>query len=198
MKLKKMSIMLTHSKLVAALALSSMLCLSLAAQNPQDVKTPPKPDEGRVNLPTRLARTRSFSRSIRVKITARSAGVPDGPVRIKITARAKGSPSMTPEFDFKGANGMVTGLSATSERKTFTFEREAAGLSCPTGKVKECDALNLKDGGSVTTCVCLAPEKGNSSPASGGTDPSSADMRYDVALSDGTTLRSTGGGAQKT
>lgn len=175
-----------RSMLVAFLLFALVGAASLAAKNPRELTGPPNPQPNTAPDGTQA-----------VKITATAPAVADGPIRLKITARAKGYPSRETEVDFLGANGTVTGLSATSERKTFKFERAssgAAGFSCPRSKVKECDSLGMKNGGKLSACACLPPDRKSSPPATDTADPAAAVMSYDVALNDGSTLRATASG----
>ena len=122
------------------------------------------------------------------------------------------------EVNFTGANGAVTGVSATNGKQTIRFERaDDAELSCPRGKVKECESLSLTAGGKLTVCACLPPApvtqtrehillakqvgvpalmQKNSQPTALVSVPVSADRTYEVELSDKTMLRATAGGGQ--
>lgn len=144
----------------------------------------------------------------------------DTPVRIAISARVTGLRSGTRDIELEfGANeGKVTRLSATNGRQTFKFERvDDAGLSCPSGRVKECDSLSLRGGGQLTACACVAPGPvtqtkehillakqvsvpslmtEGSRPEQLAADATSSDRSYEVALSDKTMLRATTGGGQ--
>lgn len=140
---------------------------------------------------------------------------PDQPVRVTLVRKnfyALPAGAKDLELDFAGANGTVTRLSATNGKQTFKFERGGeALLSCPKGKVKECDSLSLKAGGQLTACACLPPgpmaqtkehillarQVGvpammteSSQPGKIAADPAS-ETSYEIALSDKSMLRAT-------
>lgn len=150
-----------------------------------------------------------------------SATVPNEPIRVVLVRKfIDNEPAAAKdlELNFTGLNGKVTGLSASNEKTTINFERgDNAELSCPRGKVRECESISLKAGGKLTACGCAPPApvtqtrehillakqvgvpsmmQKNSQPTAMVTVPVSADRTYDVELGDKSFLRATEGGRQ--
>lgn len=146
--------------------------------------------------------------------TAKTVAQLDQPVRVTLVRKVsatlpQGAKEL--ELDFTGANGVVTRLSASNGKQTFKFERTAeAMLSCPRGRVKECESLSLKAGGQLTACACVPPgpvtqtkehillakQVGVPSLMTENSQPekiAAPETGYEVALSDKSLLRATSG-----